>query len=347
MHLNGPSVVVHSLSALLVAAIALFVGCEANERAGPLTQPPTTPTGTPERAYLELLVSAKEIVAFDPLFVKVVAHNPAVPGAKEVQLAVDPSRLRFLVAGQGQETRKEVDTKRTWTRDASMHVKHVKVPVGESRVVGYDVLYQPREWQLTTPGQWSIQAAGGACAPSPPITITVTQREPAARNHINRYIKHCHAAIGVRETLRTSLDEPGRRIAHPTIEVNWRDVVSSLQLARAGVGHGRLRQTLDWTLAFARLNHKNTHKTRAAAIDELMEIRATCDQVTQEVIDATLIHYLHIRIPNSRLAQKHLDRISLQGWPWDYEREAIRRMIQQRPKARGAKPPPKQHEPVL
>jgi hypothetical protein len=88
----------------------------------------------------------------------------------------------------------------------------------------------------------------------------------------------------------------------------------------------KLKQTLQWTLAFGRLTEYSTTRTRREALAEILKVQQQCDRLTQEAIDATLLYYVGGKRLDLAVGEEVLQRREgLQGWPWDLSRFSLQK----------------------
>jgi hypothetical protein len=299
------------------------------------------------KRMLELQLSARSIRAFDPVIAKVVVHNPWPKGGEDIRVNTIPSAIGFELQRVGSNTWRPMQSKeKALPRDASVSVPGIIVPAGQSRIAAYQVLFPPEPGELTIPGEYLLRATKGQ-AFSPPVKISVVDCLYQEGKQIERLLPQCYTAIGVRRTLVLGNSESIGQLVLPR-DVDLNDLASDLrQLERKLHSPSKLKQTLQWTLAFGRLKENSSARTRREALAEVLKIQKQCDPLTQEAIDASLLYFVQLGRVDVDEGEKILRRrADLIGWPWDFARAALPQIREEQKALRGAKPVPEPKEPL-
>jgi hypothetical protein len=217
---------------------------------------------------------------------------------------------------------------------------------GETRIASYQVLFQPEPWELTTPGEYLVRATRRGNS-SRPIRITVLDCRPEERTLIEPLLPECYVAIGVRRLIALSNPAGSHRLVLPP-DVDIYGVEEKLIQLETKLEHpSKLKQTLQWTLACSKLTVLASDETRRKALARILNVQKQCDPLTQEAIDASLLYYVSLERLDLALGERILRRrADLDGWPWHFDRAALRELPEKQKALKGAKPFPKAKQPL-
>jgi hypothetical protein len=322
----------HFLLTILLGCCVLLAGCEAGA-----TQAPKQKPARPKR-MLELQVSATTIRAFDPLIAKVLVYNPR-PSGQHMFIRTVPSEIGFAVRHVASKKWRDVPSKETPldSTDCGAY-PGIIIPAGETRIVSYQVLFQPETWELTTPGEYLLSATMSANM-SPPVRIRVVDCQREERNQIESQLPYCYAAIGLDRTFVLHRTEPTDRLVLPPVVDLTRLESIVRDLERKLRSPSKLKQTLRWTLAFGKLKETATVRTRRETLAEILKIRDECDPLTQEAIEASLLNFMRFERLEPEEGEKIVRRRwNLVGEPWDKARKGLARIREMQRQA-GWSPP--------
>jgi hypothetical protein len=292
-----------------------------------------------------MTVSQTTIAAFEPIFVRVVLRNDADSG--EISGGAPPTSIGIYVHSSGSAVL--VPFKSRNREFETIVERPLIVPPGESRIISYAILFQPREYALSKPGQYTVSATltlrteRHHLIRSEPIAITVRDIPSDERALIEKHLPELHSAIGVRDMIwqrdRHSSDAD---LLPP--EVDFWELRRRVKKVYEQLRPSGLKHTLKWTLAFADLKLASTPKQRQKAVAQILRVRGQYEPLEQELIDLTLFRY-GLRYVGEQVLQRNPQK----GWPWDWDREQLDYFRNHEKLMQGAKPLPAEpwRQPIL